>query len=70
MRRAANWGSLSESHYFAVGTVVPWAEAGVGAIAVQFIPDSRYGTLGLDLMRAGKSASGGTEVLVGGGRGA
>jgi uncharacterized Ntn-hydrolase superfamily protein len=49
-------GVAVQSHYFAVGTAVPWAEAGVGAIAVQFVPDSRYGTLGLDLMRAGKSA--------------
>jgi uncharacterized Ntn-hydrolase superfamily protein len=49
-------GVAVQSHYFAAGTVVPWAEAGVGAIAVQAIPDSRYGKLGLELLRSGKSA--------------
>jgi uncharacterized Ntn-hydrolase superfamily protein len=49
-------GVAVQSHFFAAGTVVPWAEAGVGAIAVQSFPDSRYSKLGLELMRAGKSA--------------
>ena len=49
-------GVAVESHYFAVGSVVPWAEAGVGAVATQAMVDPAYGKLGLDLMRAGKSA--------------
>jgi Family of unknown function (DUF1028) len=44
------------SHYFAVGSVVTWAEAGVGAVATQSLADPAYGKLGLDLMRAGRSA--------------
>jgi uncharacterized Ntn-hydrolase superfamily protein len=49
-------GVAVQSHYFAVGSVVTWAEAGVGAIATQSVGDPAYGALGLDLMRAGKSA--------------
>lgn len=40
----------------AVGTWVPWAEAGVGAVATQATAERSYGTLGLDLIRGGKSA--------------
>src|SRR5229473_1454049 len=49
-------GVAVQSHYFAAGTVVTWAEAGVGAVATQSVADPAYGKLGLDLMRAGKSA--------------
>jgi uncharacterized Ntn-hydrolase superfamily protein len=45
-----------QSHWFAVGAIVPWAEAGVGAVATQSFADPSYGKLGLDLMRAGRSA--------------
>lgn len=51
-------GVAVQSHWFSVGTVVLWAESGVGAVATQSIVDPTYGPLGLDLMRAGKSASG------------
>jgi uncharacterized Ntn-hydrolase superfamily protein len=49
-------GVAVQSHWFAVGTIVPWAEAGVGAVATQSFADPSYGKLGLDLMRAGRSA--------------
>jgi len=49
-------GVAVESHWFSVGTNVPWAEAGVGAVAPQSFVDSTYGRLGLDFMRAGRSA--------------
>jgi uncharacterized Ntn-hydrolase superfamily protein len=49
-------GVAVESHYFAVGSVVTWAEAGVGVVATQSLADPAYGKLGLDLMRAGRSA--------------
>lgn len=39
----------------AVGTWVPWAEAGVGAVATQAVAERSYGTLGLDLMRGHKT---------------
>jgi uncharacterized Ntn-hydrolase superfamily protein len=49
-------GVAVQSHYFAVGSLVPWAEAGVGAVATQSFVDPAYGKVGLDLMRAGRSA--------------
>jgi uncharacterized Ntn-hydrolase superfamily protein len=49
-------GVAVQTHWFAVGGRVPWAEAGVGAVATQSFTDPSYGKLGLDLMRAGKSA--------------
>jgi uncharacterized Ntn-hydrolase superfamily protein len=44
-----------QSDYFSVGSVVPWAEAGVGAVATQSFAERSYGPLGLTLLRAGKS---------------
>lgn len=49
-------GVAVQSHYFGVGAIVTWAEAGVGAVATQSIVDVSYGPLGLSLMKAGKSA--------------
>ena len=49
-------GVAVQSHWFSVGTVVSWAEAGVGAVATQSFVDASYGPLGLELMRAGRSA--------------
>ena len=46
-------GVAVQSHYFGTGTVVTWAQAGVGAVATQSIPEVSYGPKGLDLMRAG-----------------
>ncbi|MBI4720979.1 MAG: DUF1028 domain-containing protein [Chitinivibrionia bacterium] len=49
-------GVAVQSHWFSVGSVVPWAEAGVGAVATQSLAEISYGPLGLELMRAGKNA--------------
>ncbi|HVP13584.1 MAG TPA: DUF1028 domain-containing protein [Phycisphaerae bacterium] len=49
-------GVAVQSHWFSVGCVVPWAEAGMGAVATQSIVDPAYGSLGLEMMRRGKSA--------------
>jgi uncharacterized Ntn-hydrolase superfamily protein len=49
-------GVAVQSHWFSVGPRVAWAEAGVGAVATQSFTDPAYGKLGLDLMRAGRSA--------------
>ncbi|MDQ3753194.1 MAG: DUF1028 domain-containing protein, partial [Acidobacteriota bacterium] len=59
-------GVAVQSHWFSVGSVVPWAEAGVGAVATQSFVDPSYGKLGLDLMRAGKSAPDALKSLVAG----
>jgi uncharacterized Ntn-hydrolase superfamily protein len=49
-------GVAVQSHWFSVGSTVPWAEAGVGAVATQSFTDPSYGKLGLELMKAGKTA--------------
>jgi uncharacterized Ntn-hydrolase superfamily protein len=49
-------GVAVESHYFGVGRVVTWAEAGVGAVATQSVPETAYGPRGIQLMRSGASA--------------
>jgi uncharacterized Ntn-hydrolase superfamily protein len=49
-------GVAVQSHWFSVGAIVPWAEAGVGAVATQSFVEPSYGPLGLELMRGGRSA--------------
>jgi len=70
--RDPNTGELGvavQSHWFSVGPIVPWAEAGVGAIATQSFVDSSYGPLGLALMRAGRSAPDALKALLAGDEG-
>jgi len=57
-------GVAVQSHWFAVGQIVPWAEPGVGAVATQSFVDPSYGPLGLDLMRSGKSAPDALQALI------
>ena len=59
-------GVAVQSHAFSVGSGVSWAEAGVGAVATQSFIDPAYGPLGLDLMRAGKSAPDALRSLIAG----
>jgi uncharacterized Ntn-hydrolase superfamily protein len=49
-------GVAVQSHWFSVGSTVPWAEPAVGAVATQSIADPSYGPNALDLLRAGASA--------------
>ncbi|HEY3244744.1 MAG TPA: DUF1028 domain-containing protein [Phycisphaerae bacterium] len=50
-------GVAVQSHYFSVGPIVPWAEAGVGAVATQSLAKVDYGPDGLALMRQGLTAT-------------
>src|ERR1051325_6192952 len=50
------WGVATQSKFLAVGSVVPWAQPGVGAIATQAYANPRYGPDGLALLREGLSA--------------
>ncbi len=49
-------GVAVQSHWFSVGPIVPWVEAGVGAVATQSFVDPSYGPKGLALMKSGTSA--------------
>jgi uncharacterized Ntn-hydrolase superfamily protein len=56
--RDAETGDLGvavQSDWFSVGGTVPWAEAGVGAVATQSFAEVSYGPLGLELLRAGRT---------------
>jgi len=61
---ARQWGVAVQSKFLAVGSVVPWAEPGVGAIATQSYANPRYGPDGLALLRAGKPAQEVIDELV------
>jgi uncharacterized Ntn-hydrolase superfamily protein len=54
---ARQWGVAVQSKFLAVGSVVPWAEPEVGAIATQAYANPSYGPNGLALLRDGLSAS-------------
>jgi len=56
-------GVAVQSHWFSVGSLVTWGEAGVGVVATQSFVDPSYGPLGLALMRAGKTAPQALEAL-------
>jgi uncharacterized Ntn-hydrolase superfamily protein len=57
-------GVAVQSHWFSVGSIVTWAEAGVGAIATQSFVDPGYGQKGLELLRAGRSAQDALAALL------
>jgi uncharacterized Ntn-hydrolase superfamily protein len=57
------WGVAVQSKFLAVGSVVPWAEPHVGAIATQSYANPRYGPDGLALLRKGRSAEETVEAL-------
>jgi uncharacterized Ntn-hydrolase superfamily protein len=60
---AGQWGVATQSKFLAVGSVVPWAEPHVGAIATQAYANPRYGPEGLSLLRDGLSAEDVVERL-------
>ena len=57
-------GVAVQSHYFSVGPIVPWAEAGVGAVATQSLVLVDYGPNGLALMRQGFTAQQALDSLI------
>jgi uncharacterized Ntn-hydrolase superfamily protein len=63
-REAGQWGVATQSKFLAVGSVVPWAEPGAGAIATQAYANPRYGPEGLALLREGVAADEVVERLV------
>jgi len=62
----AEWGVAVQSKFLAVGAVVSWARAGVGAVATQSYANLMYGPQGLDLMAGGVSAAETIRILTGG----
>ena len=65
--RDAKTGELGvavQSHWFSVGSIVTWAEAGVGAIATQSFVDPGYGQRGLELLKRGVAAPAALAQLI------
>jgi uncharacterized Ntn-hydrolase superfamily protein len=62
--KSSQWGVAVQSKFLAVGSVVSWAAADVGAIATQAYANPRYGPEGLELLRSGLSAQEAGERLV------
>jgi uncharacterized Ntn-hydrolase superfamily protein len=57
-------GVAVQSKFLAVGAIVPWARAGVGAVATQAMANYNYGPRGLGLMAGGRSAGETVEALI------
>jgi uncharacterized Ntn-hydrolase superfamily protein len=63
--RSGELGVAVQSHWFAVGPIVPWVRAGVGAVATQSIAEPAYGPRALDGLAAGARARQALDDLVG-----
>ena len=66
---AQEWGVAVQSKFLAVGAVVPWAQAGIGAVATQSYANTSFGPEGLALMAQGLSARETLHRLVAGDEG-
>jgi uncharacterized Ntn-hydrolase superfamily protein len=64
-RDTASWGVAVQSRFISVGSVVPWAQAGIGAIATQAAANVDYGIVGLQLLREGVPAEEAVRRLTG-----
>ena len=62
--QTGQFGVAVQSHWFSVGALVPWAKAGVGAVATQSFVKVEYGPEGIALMEAGKSAKEALNQLI------
>ncbi|WP_409272308.1 DUF1028 domain-containing protein [Neobacillus sp. SCS-31] len=58
------WGIAVQSKFLGVGAVVPWAKAGVGAVATQSYANTTYGPKALELMAAGKTAEETLQIIL------
>jgi uncharacterized Ntn-hydrolase superfamily protein len=66
---AAQWGVAVQSKFLAVGSIVPWAEPAVGAVATQAYANPRFGPDGLAFLREGLGAEEVVQRLVAGDEG-
>ena len=64
--QTGRFGIAVQSHYLGVGPVVPWLEAGVGAVATQASVNVAFGPIGLELLRSGLTAEQTVAALLAG----
>lgn len=62
--KTGDLGVAVQSHWFSVGTVVTWAESGVGVVATQSFVNKSFGPKGLELLRNGKSSEEALQALI------
>ena len=60
----AEWGVVVASKFLAVGSVVPWARAGVGAVATQAFAEISFGPRGLEMLESGEPADKVVDALI------
>src|SRR6202162_5753718 len=65
-KKTGEFGVAVQSHYFQVSPAVPWALAGVGAVATRSHVNLSYGPLGLELLQAGYTAEQALAALTAG----
>src|SRR5690349_8846817 len=53
-----------QSHWFSVGSVVAWGEAGVGVVATQSFVNKSFGIRGLELLKQGKTPQEALDILL------
>src|SRR3970282_2912726 len=58
-----------QSHWFSVGSIVSWAEAGVGAVATQSLVNVSFGPRGLEMLKSGMTAQEALDNLIAGDEG-
>lgn len=63
-RETGEIGVAVQSHWFSVGSTVPWAEAGIGAVATQSFVNLSFGPRGLELLRQGRNPGQVVEELL------
>ena len=63
--QTGEWGVAVQSKLVAVGAIVPYAEAGVGAIATQAWGNPRFGPLGLELLKSGRNGEDTLNLMIG-----
>ena len=63
-RNTGEMGVAVQSHWFSVGTIVSWGEAGVGVVATQSFVNPAFGPDGLNLLKEGKSAKEALDILL------
>lgn len=68
-KKTGEIGVAVQSHWFSVGTIVSWGEAGVGVIATQSFVNPAFGPDGLKLLKEGKSADEALNILISGDEG-
>ena len=62
--RTGEMGVGVQSHWFSVGSVVSWGEAGVGVVATQSLVNKSFGLRGLELLKQGKSPQEAIDILL------